>query len=245
VRWLALPLLPFILIFWGWVMVRMVRGGPKPKGAWLLIGTMITLVAGFIFTPFGADPSGRYFLPLVVPLSLFAADAALGLSRLRLCVGLVLLVLVYHLIGTVQVAGQNPPGITTQFDAVTWLDKSYDDNLLAFLKEHGETRGYTNYWVAYPLAFLSGEDLIFIPVLPYHLDLRYTPRDNRYAPYNDLAAQSERMAFITTNHPPLEARLRGSFMNLGVSWDEEQIGNYLVFYNLSSPVRPSEIDLSP
>lgn len=49
---------------------------------------------------------------------------------------------------------KNPPGITTQLDAVTWLDKQYD-RLIAFLQENGVTRGYSNYWVAYPLAFLS------------------------------------------------------------------------------------------
>ena len=234
VRWLGLPLLPFVLGFWGWVVMRIFRGKKSP-GAWMLVGVMLTLVAGFVFTPFGADPSGRYFVPLVVPLSLFAADAAVGLMRRfpRLGAGLILMVLAYNLVGTVQVARKHPPGITTQFDAVTWLDKRYDDDLITFLKENGETRGYTNYWVAYPLAFLSGEELIFIPELPYHLDFRHTPRDNRYAPYTEVVAQSERVAYITTNHPELEARLRVSFTNLGVLWEEEQLGNYHVFYNLN------------
>jgi hypothetical protein len=82
-------------------------------------------------------------------------------------------------------------------------------------------------------------------MLPYHLDFRYTERDNRYAPYNDMVAQSERVAYITTNHPPLDKRLRDGFTDLGISWKETQIGNYHVFYNLSRPVRPSEIELTP
>jgi hypothetical protein len=128
---------------------------------------------------------------------------------------------------------------------VTWLDKNYDDDLVAFLHEKGETRGYTNYWVAYPLAFLSGEELVFVPELPYHLDFRHTTRDNRYAPYNGLVQQAGRVAYITTNHPPLEAQLREAFGGLGVSWEEETIGNYQVFYNLSRLVHPSELDLNP
>jgi hypothetical protein len=36
----------------------------------LLSGVGLTLTLGFIFTPFGADPSGRYFLPLSVILAL-------------------------------------------------------------------------------------------------------------------------------------------------------------------------------
>ncbi|GAB4579660.1 MAG: hypothetical protein Fur0022_23980 [Anaerolineales bacterium] len=244
VRWLALPLIPFVLMFWGWVILRMFRMQKTP-GQWLLLGVILTLVAGFVFTPFGADPSGRYFLPLAGPLSLFAAATVIGVKIPRVRWALIGLVIVFHLIGTGQAARKNPPGITTQFDAVTWLDKSYDDDLIAFLREKGETRGYTNYWVAYPLAFLSQEELIFVPELPYHLDFRHTRRDNRYAPYNALVEQAERVAYITTNHPPLNDRLRAGFADLGVSWEEEQIGNYQVFYNLSRPVRPVELDLSP
>lgn len=244
VRWLGLPLIPFILLFWGWVLVRMGRAKKTP-GQWLLIGVMLTLVVGFVFTPFGADPSGRYFLPLAVPLGLFAGAAVSGIKSPRGQVALMALVLGFHVIGTVQAASKNPPGITTQFDAVTWLDKSYDEALIAFLREHGETRGYTNYWVAYPLAFLSEEDLVFIPALPYHLDFRYTARDDRYAPYAEVVAQAARVAYITTNHLPLEARLQAGFADLGVSWEETQIGNYHVFYNLSRPVRPTELDLAP
>lgn len=247
VRWLGLPFVPFILMFWGWVLVGIFRMR-KTAEQGLLIGVMLMLVAGFVLTPFGADPSGRYFLPLAVPLALFGAAAVMGIKNPRGRWALILLVLGYHLIGTVQAVSKNPPGITTQFDAVTWLDKSYDDELIAFLQEHGETRGYTNYWVAYPLAFLSNEALIFVPELPYHLDFRHTTRDNRYAPYNDLVEQAERVAYITTpttNPYPLDDRLRAGFADLGVSWDETEIGNYHVFYNLSRPVRPAELDLMP
>lgn len=242
VRWLALPLLPFVLIFWAWVLSGVVRG-PKSKEGWLLIGVMGALVAGFVLTPFGADPSGRYFLPLAVPLSLFGAEAVSGLRRPRLGAALALLVVGYHLIGTVQSASKYPPAITTQFDAVTWLDKRHDPALIAFLSEQGERRGYTNYWVAYPLAFLSGEELIFVPALPYHLDFRYTPRDDRYPPYREAVEEAERVAYITTNHPPLEERLRAGFTALGVSWEETQIGDYRVFYRLARPVHPWELGL--
>ena len=38
----------------------------------MLWGIMLTLTAGFILTSFGNDPSGRYFLPLWMPLSIIA-----------------------------------------------------------------------------------------------------------------------------------------------------------------------------
>jgi len=62
--------------------------------------------------------------------------------------------------------------------------------------------------VAYPLAFRSDEKIIFVPELPYHQDLRYTSRDNRYPVYSGIVLNSEKAAFITTNHPQLDARIR-------------------------------------
>jgi len=248
-RWLALPLLPFILAFWLGVVVyilrRMRRGQPNREGASLLLGVLLTLSAGFVFTPFGADPSGRYFVPLTVPLSLFAAELILRLgSRKPLWGwGLAALVVAFNLWGTVQSAVKFPPGITTQFDPVAQIDHRYMNELIAFLQEHGESRGYTNYWVTYPLAFQSGETLIYTPRLPYHEDFRYTERDDRYAPYNAAVAQAQRVAYITTNHPALNDHLRQTFASLGVTWQEQQIGDYHVFYQLSRSVHPQEIGL--
>ena len=211
----------------------------------LLIGVIATLILGFILTPFGADPSGRYFVPLVVPLSLFAASLIIELDK-RIggwAYVLFFLVLVYSFWGTLLSARRYPPGITTQFYAPSQIDHRYDQELIAFLQRVGETRGYSNYWVTYPLAFLSGENLIFTPRLPYHLDFRYTERDDRYEPYDDQVASSNRMAYITTNHPDLDEYLRSKFVSLDVSWQETQIGNYTIFYALSEPVRPQEVGL--
>ena len=114
---------------------------------------------------------------------------------------------------------------------------------MEFLRQEGEDRGYTNYWVSYPLAFLSREELIFVPRLPYHLDFRYTERDDRYEPYDDLVAESDHAAYITTNHPALDELLRSGFIQDGLTWQEIQIGDYHVFYDLSAPIRPNDIGL--
>ena len=250
VYWLGLPLLPFILLFWMAVIVfvlrRLSRPHPDRASQALLASVTLVLLLGFLLTPFGADPSGRYFLPLAVPLSLFAADMIVGLRKGYgvVAYGLVALLLVYHFWGNVQSALRFPPGITTQFYAPSQVDQRALPDLIAFLRQHGERRGYTNYWVTYPLAFLSQEELIFIPSLPYHLDFRHTARDDRYAPYADQVARSPRLAYITTNHPDLDAHLRQQFAAQGVSWQEEQIGDFTVFYALSIPLRPEQLGLS-
>jgi hypothetical protein len=249
VTWLALPLLPFVLMFWMGVIVFIIRSmrrdGPLQAAQALLAGVILTLMAGFVLTPFGADPSGRYFLPLAIPLSLFAGALILELQAKMgfWALGLALLLLVYNLWGTVQSALRFPPGVTTQFYGPAQVDHRYDQALIDFLRQHAETRGYGNYWVAYPLAFLSAEDLIFVPRLPYHPDSRYTERDDRYLSYDDLVSQAQRVAYITTNHPDLDEDLRFNFNKLGVTFQEIQIGDYHVFYALSQPVRPAQIGL--
>jgi len=221
------------------------RSPDRRPGEWLLAGVGLTLAIGFILSPFGADPSGRYFLPLAVILALFVARAVVD-WRQRWgwwAYGLVGLILVFNLWGTAQLAWRTPPGLSTQIDISTQIDRRYDAALIEFLLANGETRGYTNYWVTYPLAFLSQEELIFQPRLPYHLDFRHTARDDRYAPYAQQVAYAERVAYVTARHPPLDERLRQGLDDLGVGFQEVVIGDYHVFYNLSRVVTPEELGL--
>jgi 4-amino-4-deoxy-L-arabinose transferase-like glycosyltransferase len=251
IRWLAIPLIPFALAFWLIVIglsLRKLRDTDQVHpGKWVLVGVAITLMVGFIFTPFGADPSGRYFLPLLVPMVLFAAEAIAEMTKRGISsrwIGIMITgILVFNFWGTIQSAARNPPGITTQFDPVTWIDHAYDRELIQFLEENDTNRGYSNYWVSYPLAFLSAERIIFVPALPYHEDFRYTDRDNRYEPYIQLVDQANRIAYITTNHPGLDEHLESTFKGRGISWNEEWIGDYHVYYDLSSNVTPEELGI--
>jgi len=152
--------------------------------------------------------------------------------------------LVYFFAGNVACALANPSGFTSQLDASTRINRKYDAELIRFLTEQGETRGYTHYWVAYPLAFESDETLIFVPVLPYHLNLSYTPRDNRYEPYNCLVNESKKVAYITTQQTErLNEIMRQQFVERGVTWKEKLIGDYLVFYNLSEKIVPNQLNI--
>jgi hypothetical protein len=244
--WLALPMIPFVLVFWMTVAIHAFKNRPKNpyRVEKVTLGLVVlVLFFCFVFSPFGADPSGRYFLPLAVPFALFAADMILA-SKERLkgwVYGLLVFLLVFHAAGTWQSVAKNPPGLTSQFYAPTRLDHGYDEALIQFLRDQGETRGYTTYWVSYPLAFLSQEELIFVPALPYHLDFRYTARDNRYASYQKAVEQASSAAYITANHPALDAHLRQRFDSLGVSWEEKALGDYRVYFALSRVVLPEEV----
>jgi hypothetical protein len=247
VRWLGLPILPFALFFWLAVCVWTVRKAlrsHRSHGQLILLGVVFTLLAGFLLTSFGVDPSGRYFVPLSVPLALFAADWILVIARRRRfwAFAMVLFVFIYQLWGNIQAAA-SPMGLTTQFYAPSQIDHQYDAQLIQFLKSQDENTGYSNYWVSYPLAFLSEETLIYMPCLPYHTDLRYTSRDDRYPPYDQKVDQASRAAYITTLNPALDNYLHEKFRSLQVSWKEKQIGDYHIYYNFSRVVRPDEIHL--
>ncbi|MCI0521467.1 MAG: glycosyltransferase family 39 protein [Chloroflexi bacterium] len=249
-EWLALPLLPFVLIFWAAALVFNMRLMKKRDDAgWemqvLLNGVAAALFLGFIVTPFGADPSGRYFLPLAAPMALTAAQMVFSLKPKlgRAAWGFAALILVYNFWGAAHSLSRNPPGMTTQFNPVTRVNMAEAPKVIAFLEGQGETRGYSNYWTAYPLAFLSDERSIYAPRLPYHPDFRYTERDDRYAPYSQAAGAAEKTAYITTHHPALDERLRQAFSGLGVTWREAKISDFQIFYALSRPVHPGEIGL--
>ena len=243
VGWLALPLAPLALVIFfaslGWAIKA---GRTRPPLYWLL-GLIVTLCAVFILTPFGNDPSGRYFLPVLPPLAIFAAGLLnqIRAKYPRIALGVVGALLAFNLWGNLESALTFPPGLTTQFDSVTQVNQRDLPRVITFLKAQGETRGYSNYWVTFPLAFLSHEELLYSAELPYHPDFRYTPRDNRYAPYIAAVAASERVAYITTRHPALDQRLRVGFATLGVTYQEEVIGDFHIFYNLARKVTPVEL----
>jgi 4-amino-4-deoxy-L-arabinose transferase-like glycosyltransferase len=244
----ALPIVPIIVSFWIAVIIYTLKRMSKPalgNHHGLIFGVLIAMLLGFIFTRFGADPTGRYFLPLAVPMALLAGDMVIALS---IRIGnwawvLAGIIIVYNLFGTFQSANLVPPGITTQLDPATQIDQRNIPNLITFLHNQDEMYGYTNYWVSYPLAFLSEERMLFLPALPYNQDFRYTARDNRYQPYNGGVAGADKVAYITTHHPALDKYIRVQFRQAGVSWDEAKIGDFQVFYGLSKLIRPEEIGL--
>ena len=248
VQWLMLPVMPFALIFWLTVLLYSLRKLIREKlSANLSFLALIGLIfaVGFIFSPYGDDPSGRYFLPFLVPMSLFGADLVtthLG-ERKYWALGLMAFLLLFNLGGIIQSTRNAPPGLTTQFDSVTQVDHSRMAELIDFLRANQIKAGYSNYWVSYPLAFLSDEEIIFVPRLPYHEDFRYTSRDDRYRPYTEIVRSSSDVAYITTLHTDLDDYLKDQFTSFGITWMEEKIGDYTVYYQLSAPLHVTEIGL--
>lgn len=207
-----------------------------------VFGIVFCLV--FVFSQFGIDATGRYFLPLyMIYFGVGAAFVRFVCRRQRIWGVLLLAVMLGINAAETYRAATHADKITTQFDPITRFDNSHDDELMDFLFENQELRGYTNYWVSFRMAFLSEEELIFAARLPYKSDMSYTAADNRYPQYNDLVEFSERAAYITSKHPKLDEILRQQFAALDVDFQEKQIGEFHIFYQLSRHVSPVELGL--
>lgn len=222
--------------------VRPLHPADRSAGwALLLIQVGVFLVL-FIGSRFGVDAIGRYLLPLVAPLAVFTAMFLRNIRRShpRAAVALLVSAVALNFAGTALAAWQNPPGLTTQFGPITRFDNRSDSALISFLLDHNGTRGYSNYWVTYRIAFQSDERIILAARLPFKEDLVYSPRDAGYAPYNQVADASPTAVYVTSQHPRLDALLRERLAGLSVTFQEKQIGPYHVFYDLSRKVMPEE-----
>lgn len=208
----------------------------------LLFGVIVSMVALFVGTSFRPDPTGRYFLPVLTPLAL-----ALGLwtaklasvPRLRYGWWIPLaLVLAYHGAGQYDAASTDFPSMTPQLlEDYNQLNDENDAALIDFLTANDLQHGYTNYWVAFRLAFVTHETLQYSASLPYKRDLSYTPADNRYLPYVQATETADKIAYINMTYmPELDAVLRERFDALGITYRVETIGQFIVYYDFAPTV---------
>ena len=237
------------------------RAGLKPGGRGLVLGMTALLAAVFLLSRFSNDPTGRYFLPLTLPLGVMlgvyltprpplrrerGSEEQVGSPLLpqgeggrgmRAAPGLrfaaLALIVVFHAAGVIA-AARGPVGLTTQFNVAEHIPAEYDEDVIAFLRSQGITAGYASYWAAFRLAFLSGEAVTFSAALPPRDDLDWTPFYDRYAPYR-AAADAAPPAFVTANTPALNAELERLFAEAGVTFSTEIIGPYTVFYAFDRP----------
>jgi hypothetical protein len=223
------------------------RGGrPAIARPWMYIfpgmGAVFALL--FIASPFGIDSTGRYLLPVYLPLAVTVAAAIARAWRWKPAAGAVMLALLLgaNIFETVRAASL-PSGLTVQFDPISDFNNQHDPQLIEFLADRGEHFGYANYWVSFRLAYLSGERLVYSAELPYKADLSYTPVDNRYPAYREAARRADKVAYITTQHPELDELLRRALRSHEVGFRETAIGPYRVFYDLSSPISPGDLNL--
>jgi hypothetical protein len=150
--------------------------------------------------------------------------------------GIVLLVMGYQAAGQFTAAA-GPVGLTTQFHLQTHIPNTDDATLMNWLDEHQISRGYTNHWIAFRLAFLSDERHQFSVTLPYKSSLDYQPGFERIPAYREAADSSHQVAYITANVPEVEQGLEDWFEQANIAYRSARIGVFRVYYDFS-PVIP-------
>ncbi len=257
VVWIALPVGILLMTIYSmavWLEARDVAPDPVSVKRRLKVGTLagslVVIPLLYLLTSFGADPTGRYLLPLYPALAVLVADAVprfLDRNRVpyRGDVVLVFLILIagFNGWGVLRSALEDPPGLSTQFDAVTRLPHEYDQDLIGFMDNHGITHAYSNYWVTFRFAFLTGDRLTFSPLLPDKESLIYTYGYDRYPDYTLDVIAAENPAYITANLPELDERLRDRFDVLGITYRVAEVGPYTVFHDLSEHITPPELGI--
>ncbi|MBN1583258.1 MAG: glycosyltransferase family 39 protein [Anaerolineae bacterium] len=246
VEWVSAWAVPIVVMVYAAVALH--AFGKARRDAWhgayrLLWGIVLSFVALFIVSRFGSDPTGRYFLPLYTPLAIFTASALVAVGKKKRWAGTALLVLLlaFNLWG-IWKGATSDTRITAQYNPQLQYGNTFDDELIAFLTENGGTRGYTHYWIAFKVAFLSDERVILTAHLPNKSSGYVNQVDNRYLPYVDMVSWADRVVYVTGNQPELDTLLREGFKTHGITYREHAIGPYRVFYDLSSPLAPSELD---
>jgi len=237
-----------VIVIYSFALVRLARNRPaangcpalRPDARWLVLGMIGLFALIFLISKFGFDPTGRYFLPLALPfgVTLGALLVTFGPSRRHLPTAVLALVLAYHVLGQVMAAGAEY-GLTTQLNVQLAIPNHYDDDLIAFLEANDLRAGYTSYWIAFRLAFLSEERLQYSSSFPYKPTLDYTPADERYPPYRAAADRAENPAYITASVPEVKDWLETFFAERDLAYDFTQLGPYSIYYNVRpSPPRP-------
>jgi hypothetical protein len=100
--------------------------------------------------------------------------------------------------------------------------------LTRFLASEGLTRGYAPYISAYPLVYLSDEELIYTPAF-------HEPEYDRHAKYTALVTRAENPAFIFADQASAN-HFRLGLKDLNTSSKERTCGPFRIFHDLTPNV---------
>ncbi len=218
------------------------RARPQ-HGQGLLLSFALVTAGLFCLSSFGAaalppphfDAAARYALPLASVLPVAAGRLLWRLWRLWRPLGAALLAAVL-LATALGYATARPLAV---FQSEYWAKLppgAVQLDLATFLQAHGIRDVWMNHWAGYPLMFYT-QGRIY--AADYN-DVALHHGVNRLPWTLQRAAADPRTAYVLVTamaNPPLIDNLKKA----GATYALQRIGSYLVFYNLSRPVPPSEV----
>ena len=251
-NYILVYLAPFVLTFYIGVLVgtmrRWVSLSQLEKSGVLLLALLVASFALlYLGGKFGIDVTGRFLLPMYPPLCIAVGGWWSGLrSRAQAWGNVALaLILAFNLSG-VALGAMAPVGLTSLYLPAQQVGNAYDEELIDFLLSKEMPYGYSHHWVSFKVAFLSQEQVILAPLLPYQNAPDHDlDRADRYPPYTAAAESAASPVYVTSNQPWLDDLLSQHLTVQEVTYEETRIGPYHVFYHLSQPLSPKELGLFP
>jgi 4-amino-4-deoxy-L-arabinose transferase-like glycosyltransferase len=236
--WPGLWAVPVVILYAVMLIAAALSG--RARLLWIMLAGFAAI---FVLSSFGVDATGRYLLPLVVPIAILVTAQIQAFSeRSRWAVGLLVILIGVNLLGNITAMCAVPPGLTPQFDPATDFTNDFDQAAIDFLLQHGGSYGYATYWAAYRLDFLSHEAVILTPQLPYKESLVYIDND-RYPAYTAAVERAERPVIVTANLPRLDQVIADRLEANGVRYQRQVIGPYTIYCALSQRVTPVALGL--
>jgi 4-amino-4-deoxy-L-arabinose transferase-like glycosyltransferase len=221
VLWLAGILAGFLLLGYIFFSQRHVLLRGRRPADLLLAAFLITilLVNGTSFGVLTQEP--RYALPLYATLPLAATRAGDG-WRGRVWTGVLVALLALNLAVTLTLDPHlNLP--TVEGRPLPFSVRP----LAAWLQERGISRVYADYWIAYPLIFESGEEVIASVTSGGY---------NRYVPYAYLVSVAERPAHVFLAGSGEERFFAARLERERVTYRRAEVGGYSIYYELSRKI---------
>ena len=217
---IGLPVLGLVVVWWArrsLVDLVRARGTLASRQASSFVLLLIAVVASAAVTRFAnllAEP--RYALPIYSAIPLFAAAAWALRPRSRavfgaLAAGVLVLNLASLLTSNYRLSLPVSAGESTAANRAILID---------YLLDRGIDRIYTDYWLAYPIAFESGER-----VVPGVRSGGFSRR----ASYSHLAWTAENPAFVFAVGTPGDEQFRRDLAAVGGTAEEAEVSVYRVY----------------
>jgi len=130
----------------------------------------------------------RYLIPVISWIPFFLASCCIFIWRKNKAGGIILAFLIIGGHAARLTANLPLPQTTTPEPLVT--------DIIQSLKEERITRAFVNYWLAYPITFITGEEIIAAP---------YQSHD-RYPPYTRTVRNSPQFAYIFKGYRQLSGK---------------------------------------
>lgn len=109
--------------------------------------------------------------------------------------------------------------------------------VIAFLLKQGLTHAYSDYFIAYPITFLSNEKIIVSPKGGAIIT-------ERYPPYSSEVDEAKEVAYIFKRSDGQNEIFQKEMKAKGINFKEATVDDFLIYYAFSRKILPEEIHWS-